>query len=330
MSKDADARIDETVDFVAAHPVAAATSAEDHALIVKCLKDWKRLTSEATRAKLSAMLSQNDSPNRAGKADARATLRASTLLKCAIATPEPGWAAVATSDKATPAAESASMYSAALGVARDYIHSTPEFVNRMLGELREDPLKFLAAHKLTINGGNKAGNPVLYKIAMKNGAYSFDCYGANKGRVSVAAVNVIATAYKDVKANLGALTPVDSASGPNCDLLLTTQFTGCTFAFMKSADGSNLLAAHIDPGKGGGVQGRDVSLAVRQGGGFGGGGNGGQFKAYGRVPNQSGLFGYPESAAQMTIVGVKAAGTWRLYAQITALDGGLTALRIDA
>jgi hypothetical protein len=330
MFKGADERIDETVAFVAAHPVAAATSADDHALIVKCLKDWKRLTSEATRAKLSALLSQNASPNRAGEADTRATLRASTLLKCAIATPEPGWAAVATSDKATPAAQSASMYSAALGFARDYIHSTPESVNRMLAELRGDPLKFLAVHKLTINGGNKAGNPVLYKIAMKNGAYSFDCYGANNGRVSVSAVNVMATSWKDVKGNLGALTPVDSASGPNCDLLLTTQFTGCTFAFMKSADGSNLLAAHIDPGKGSGVQGRDVSLAVRQAGGFGGGGNGGQFEAYGRVPTGSGTFGYPESAAQMTIVGVKAGGQWRLYAQITALEGALTALRIDA
>ncbi len=330
MSKDALARIDETGAFIAAHPVAAATSVEDHALIVKCLKDWRRLTSKATASTLSALLSQNDSPNRAGQADTRATLRAATLLKCAIATPESGWTAVAASDKATPAAESNSMYAAALGVARDYIYSTPEFVNRMLGDLRGNPREFLSAHKLTINGGNKAGNPVLYKIAMKSGAYSFDCYGANNGRVSVAAVNVKATAYKDVKANLGAVTPVDSASGPNCDLLLTTQFTGCTFAFMKSADGSNLLAAHIDPGKGSGVQGRDVSLAMRQGGGFGAAGNGGQFKAYGRVPTESDEFGYPESAAQMTIVGVKVAGAWRLYAQITALDGGLTALRIDA
>jgi hypothetical protein len=318
MSKDGLARIDETVAFVAAHAVAGATSAGDDALIVKGLKDWRRLTSMATASKLSAMLSQNDSPNRAGQADTRAMLRASTLLMCAIATPEPGWAAVATSDKATPAAESANMYSAALGVARDYIYSTPEFVNRMLGELKGDPLKFLSGHKLTINGGNKAGNPLLYKIAMKN--------GANNGRVSVAAVNVKATAYKDVEANLGALTSVDSASGPNCDLLLATQLTGRTFAFMKSADGSNLLAAHIDPGKGGGVQGRDVSLAVRQGDGFGGGGNGDRFKAYGRVPNES---GYPESTAQMTIVGGKAAGAWRLYAQIKALDVGLTVLRND-
>jgi hypothetical protein len=330
MSKNADTRIDETVEYVAANPVAAATSAEDHALIVKCLRDWKRLTSVATRAKLSALLSQNDSPNRAGQADARAALRASTLLKCAIAMPETGWAAVATSDKATPAAQSTKLYSDTLGVARDYIYSTPEFVERMLAELKGDPLKFLAAHKLTINGGSKAGNPVHYTIAMKSGAYSFDCYGVNKGRKSVAAVNVMATAYKDVKASLATLTPVDSASGPNCDLMLTTQFTGCTFAFMKSADGTNLLAAHIDPGKGSGVQGRDVSLAMRQGGGFGGGGNGGQFKAYGRVPTESGEFGYPESAAQMTIVGVKAAGTWRLYAQITAIDGKLTSLRIDA
>jgi hypothetical protein len=330
MSKDADARIEETVAFVSAHPVPAATSADDHDLIVKSLRDWKRLTSEATRAKLSALLSQNDSPNRARQADTRATLRAATLLKCAIATPESGWAGVAVSDRATPAAGAASLYAAALGVARDYVHSTPEFINRMLGELKGHPRRFLSGHKLTINGGNRAGNPLLYKIAMKDGAYSFDCYGANNGRVSVSAVNVRATAYTDVRANLGALTPVDSASGPNCDLLLTTQFTGCTFAFMKSADGSNLLAAHIDPGRGSGVQGRDVSRAVRQGGGFGGGGNGGEFQAYGRVPSESQEWGYPESAAQMTIVGVKKAGEWRLYAQITALDGGLTALRIDA
>lgn len=329
MSKDPDTRINEAIDFVEAHPVADATSIADHVLIVAWLKNWKRLTSPATRLRLSELLSQSGAANRAGDAPGRAYLRATTLTKCAIALPESGWANEAVSDKAAPAGGGAGLYAAALRLARDYIHSTPDYINRMLGELKANPVQFLGEHKLVINGGNKAGNPVQYKVAMKDGAYSFDCYGVNKGRVTVAAVNVMATKYSVVSANPGALTAVDSTSGPNCDLFLTTQFTGCTFAFMKSANGSSLIAAHIDPGLGTGVAGTAVSKAMRDNGGFAGGGNGGDFKAYGRVANNSGLFGYPESAAQMTIIGVKAAGQWRLYAQITGLDGSLTASRID-
>jgi hypothetical protein len=163
---------------------------------------------------------------------------------------------------------------------------------------------------------------------MKDGPCSFDCCGANRGRVTVKAVNVMATKYAAMSANPGVLPAVASAVDATCDLLLTTQSTGCTFAFSRSPDGSNMLAAHIDPGLGTGVSGTAMSQSIRGGGGLAGAGNGGAFQAYGRVPNKSGLFGYPESAAQMTIVGVRDAGDWNLYSQITALDGGLTANRI--
>jgi len=204
MSKDAIARIKETIDFVEAHPVADATSAADHALIVQWLKNWQRLSSPATVAKLSEMLSQNSAPNRATDAAARAYLRATTLTKCAIALPESGWANEAASDKAAPAGGGAGLYVGALRLARDHIHSAPDYINRMLGELKTHPVQFLGEHKLVINGGNKAGNPVQYKVAMKDGAYSFDCYGVNRGRVTVAAINVMATKYATVSANPGA------------------------------------------------------------------------------------------------------------------------------
>lgn len=328
MSKDTELRITETITFVEQHPVADATSAADHTLIVTWLRTWKQVTSTATKARLSALMSQEDAHHRAGSAGGRAYIRASTLVKCAIALPESGWADAARGDKFTPAGQGDGIYTGALRAARDHIRSTPFHVNRMLADLRGDPLTFLGHTKLVINGGNKAGNPVSYKVAMKDGAYSFDCYGANQGRVTVKAVNVMATKYAAVSANLGALPAVDSAVDASCDLLLTTQFTGCTFCFARSPDGSNMLAAHIDPGLGTGVSGTAMSQSIRGGGGLAGAGNGGAFQAYGRVPNGSGLFGYPESAAQMTIVGVRDAGDWNLYSQITALDGGLTANRI--
>ena len=328
MSKDTELRITETITFVEQHPVADATSAADHTLIVTWLRTWKQVTSTATKARLSALMSQEDAHHRAGSADGRAYIRASTLVKCAIALPESGWADAARSDKFTPAGQGDGIYTGALRAARDHIRSTPFHVNRMLADLRGDPLTFLGRTKLVINGGNKAGNPVSYKVAMKDGAYSFDCYGANKGRVTVKAVNVMTTKYAVVSADLGALPTVDTAVDASCDLLLTTQFTGCTFCFARSPDGSNMLAAHIDPGLGTGVSGTAMSQSIRGGGGLAGAGNGGAFQAYGRVPNKSGLFGYPVSAAQMTIVGVRDAGDWNLYSQITALDGGLKANRI--
>jgi len=103
MTRDSDLRITQTITFVEQHPVADATSAEDHALIVTWLRTWEQVTSTATKGRLSALMSQEDAHHRAGSADGRAWIRATTLVKCAIALPDSQWAEAARGDKFTPA-----------------------------------------------------------------------------------------------------------------------------------------------------------------------------------------------------------------------------------
>jgi hypothetical protein len=93
---------------------------------------------------------------------------------------------------------------------------------------------------------------------------------------------------------------------------------------MVSADGASLVAAHIDPGGGIGRTtthtGQSVSQALRANGGFRNG-NGGTFRAYGRVNDENRDFGYPMSADQMIIAALKVENRWRVYAQITEGTG---------
>jgi hypothetical protein len=92
-------------------------------------------------------------------------------------------------------------------------------------------------------------------------------------------------------------------------------------------NGANLAPVHIDPGKGTGITGRQISQQLRNNGGFSNG-NGGTFKAYGRVNPGAGLFGYSQAAHQTIIVAVKRGGGWRVFAQID-MGTNLTVERID-
>jgi hypothetical protein len=136
--------------------------------------------------------------------------------------------------------------------------------------------------------------------------------------------------FDTVERSLDSLTGTRSSDYDNCSVMLTTQFTGCTYCFMVSADGSSLVAAHIDPGGGIGRTsnhtGESVSKALRDNGGFRNG-NGGVFRAYGRVADAT-QFGYPTSAQQMIITALRLKNRWRVYAQI-AEQTGFTVKRID-
>lgn len=320
-------RLDDTIAFVAAHPAPAAIPAADFNLIVAWLRAWRRMTSTGAMEELSGLLSQKGAAQRGDTADIRSYYRATIMIKCVVTLARAAWAGQADMEKRMPG-NGVENYHDALNVARNYIRSQPDHVNQMLGELRADPLTLLDSTKFIVNGGNKNGNPTTYKVANVDGAWSFDCYGTNRGRVTLSAINVKATPYPSIQATPGAVTAVDSAVGPGCDLMLTTQFTGCTFCFMKSADGTNLRAAHIDPVRGSGYSGQDVSLAMRTNGGFANA-NDGPWRAYGRVADNSGLYGYPQSAEQMIIVGIKDGGEWKVYAQVTEQGGNLRAERID-
>jgi len=132
------------------------------------------------------------------------------------------------------------------------------------------------------------------------------------------AINVPAVLFETVKGSLDSLTGTDSSDFGDCSVMLTTQFTGCTYCFMMSADRSRLMAAHIDPGGGVGRtsehSGESVSKALRETGGFRNG-NFGVFRAYGRVADKS-QYGYPLTATQMIITALKGKNGWKVFAQI--------------
>lgn len=330
MVKSSSSRLTETLTFIRNSRRPTIIPDAMHDRIVELLDVWQnRGASQQTKDRLSALMSQEDATQRAGSKPDRKYVRAATLIQCAIVLPETKWGEYATIMKSTRD-EHSKLYDTALQSARDYIGSTPAEINAMLGRLRNDPVATLNSTKFVINGGNKAGNPVKFKIAMKNGAYTFDCYGTNNGRVEISAMNVVATKYKDIKDTPGAINAVQSGDAAGADILLTTQFTGCSFCFMKAPDNQSVRAAHIDPGNtAADPSGTELSETMRSDAGFANG-NGGNLKVYGRVPNGSDEFGYPESAGQMTIIGLKDGMNWKIYSQIMNLDGSLVAQRIDA
>jgi hypothetical protein len=256
--------------------------------------------------------------------------RAAALVKIALIEPESRWTAAAQSVRGyivggdTPPAAG---YKYNLDSANDAIYSSPGLATQHLTQLRTNTRAFLNEYKLIVNGGNKGQGPLEYGFYMEDRAWRLDCMMPFKGRVKVKAINVPATTYRSIQANPGQITATLSSVDNSMDLMLTTQFTGCCYCF--EANGGNLAAAHIDPeGKTTGVTGQQISQALRDNGGFQNG-IGGTFKAYGRVADGSGIYGYPQSAQQMIIVAVKRTGNWRVYAQIDKGNDTLVVNRID-
>lgn len=310
MSKDVEVRLQETIQFVRTHP--PPNFAGDFNTIVQALNTWRRTASAQTRRTLSVLMSQEKAPNRPKNQVDRTYRRATILVKCALVEPETQWAATAAQVN-NSTHTFANPYTWALEASRDKLFSSPAAARENLNLLKTHPKSFLNQHKLIVNG-RPQGQRFSYGFYMENGIYNLDCNMPFKGLITEDAINVPATPYGNVQNNLGNIQATLSSVDTNCDLMLTTQFTGCCYCFM--VNGANLAAAHIDPqGRTTGITGQHISQQIRANGDFSNG-NGGTFEAYGRIAVGSGLFGYPQTAQQMIIVAVKKAGTWRVYAQI--------------
>jgi hypothetical protein len=197
-----------------------------------------------------------------------------------------------------------------------------------LALLRTHTKRFLNKYKIRISGGNKPEGKLQYAFYMKKGLYTLDPYASpsNAGYLHFDAINVPATPFIQVQNSPGNIQATLSSANSTLDLMLTTQFTGCCYCFMVS--GTDLAAAHIDPQEAKTkIDGQHVSKQMRDHGGFSNG-NGGTFKAYGRIADGSNLFGYPKAAQQMIVVAVKRSGSWRVYAQID-LGAHMDGKRID-
>jgi len=169
-----------------------------------------------------------------------------------------------------------------------------------------------------------------YSFFMRDGGYKLVPYAQNPPvQVKLHGINMPATPFSTVKDNLKGLPGVHTADyndrpfGSN--LLLTTQFSGCSYCFSVSVDRRSLITAHIDPEKGKGVDGADIGKRLGAEGGFANG-NGGTFRAYGRTTDRS-KFGYGDGS--MVIVAVRRDGTWEIWAQLTEVSGNVIVERID-
>lgn len=316
MSKNDQTRLTQTVTFIRTQ---RSDFEFDQGVIADALDQWKS-SNGAAALTLSGKMSQNGATNRPKRKTLRAYKRAMIMLKCAIGLPttQGQWDGAVTEVNNMLDRNLAAMYAAELRTANDLLGSSAGRVNPLIDELRANPLRFLSNNKITISG-KPTSNVFSYGFYMRDGKYKIDPWDWVDSHQKIRAINVPATLYATVKDSLGAIPGTSSRDMDDAALMFTTQFTGCTFCF--SVNGASLVAAHIDPGGGIGREsefdGVTISKALREGGGFSNG-NGGDFKAYGRI--KDGDYGYPETADQMTIVGVRSVNEWEVFSQILKDD----------
>jgi hypothetical protein len=327
MAKDWNRRLSDTVTVV--KTTAPAGFAGDRHLVITALEKWLLDTPVDRKKRVSELMSQEGAPSRPSQGTNRALRRASILLQCALISPDPAqWPEKQSLVNSTKADFTAAMYKQTLSDAYDSVCSG-ELGWANLGYFLTSPKEFLEKYKVIVSGRNDSA-AYEYGFAMENGTYKISAGNPHQKTTKLYAINVPAVLFNTVEHSLDAITGTRSADHTECSVMLTTQFTGCTYCFMLSPDGTSLVAAHIDPGGGMGRNsnhtGQSISKALREGGGFRNG-NGGVFRAYGRV-SDPGQFGYPATASQMIITAVKRDGRWQIFAQI-AEDNGFRVQRIE-
>jgi hypothetical protein len=289
--------------------------------VTTALDDWNQNAPTDQRKQLSELMSQEKATNRPASKPDRAYRRAAILLKCAIIDPNQAtWAGESSAtnrDKTSPA----DLYKLTFPTAYDAVCSGSK-AGPNLAFLLASPREFLEKYKISVTGRPTSG-PFEYGFAMDGGTYKITAGNPGQTPTKFRAINVPAVLFEKVERSLDSLTGTRSSDYDDCSVMLTTQFTGCTYCFMVSADRSSLVAAHIDPGGGVGRTsthtGETVSKALRENGGFRNG-NGGVFRAYGRVSDKS-LYGYPLTATQMIITALKGKNGWKVFAQIAEANG---------
>jgi len=285
--------------------------APQHALVMQALDAWRFASSGRTRETLVDLMPTSKQTK---SADMRRLQSACVLMKCALVKRETEWDGEAYIQRGA-VDDLDNWYKMQMEDCYDAVSSYTDIARAKMAALKLHPLAFLRENRVLINGRSTAGL-FTYGFYMERGIYKLDCVIPAFGRYQVKALNVPAALYATVKDTPGAIVGTKSSDHPEADMMLTTQFTGCCFCF--SINGTEITAAHIDPGGGMGrvspYVGQDVTNALGKGAGGFSNGNGGTFKAYGRVGDEGG-YGYSQGAKQMTIVALKRKGTWKVYSQ---------------
>ncbi len=323
-------RLTETINFIETSPT-PLNFRGDKAVVVQDLRTWNTQTPLLTRQTISNLMSQDGTTHRPGDPTQRKYRRASLLLRCVYLEPQIRWATARTQVNSRTGAQARGEYELYLENSRDEVYNKPANAMLEIQNLTLQPKRLLQRWALEVNGTGNSGIET-YRVRFDGGKLKLDCNGILPNTFSFDAVNVPATPYIQVKDALDDLDPTTSR-GTNCDVMLTTQFTGCTYCFQKRK--GELLAAHIDPNatgkgtrleekKGKGHTGEQISAELRDQGEFSVK-SGEPFHAYGR--NLAG-YGYG-LVSRVIIVAVKKDDAWRVYAQLQHPDGSFTVERID-
>ena len=338
-SKDAQLRIDQTIDFIAGQITDAA---ERQTVKTYLTTKIQQMAGPGGSVKgISDPMSMNDLSSR-GTEDERKKRRALILIEIVG-----GMIAGATA-KAMSAGELATKFPQAIETLRyvvDQNVGTGQVMRGVFDSLLAAPATFLRRHLLLVFGSETDGAMKQYFVYEKpntpNVPIKFAFYSAKMNKhfaksPQMDVANVPGVVWSDVPnrtkvGNAGSFAGIEGTELVDAPIMLTTQFSGCSFCWKTHL--ARTFAAHIMPGaehiKGSDLPGGGEELARQlaglraprvTGGDFAAPAPaGGQLRVYGRGysngVNHPG--GYSGEGVTMTLIGVRAPadGSWSFYSQ---------------
>lgn len=340
--KDAQKRIDSTIDAIVDDPqVPLGEKANVRKFLVA--KAGEQTQTTVARDNFSAKMSMKDATAAGDKTD-RMRRRECFLMRSVLSA---GGADI----KTVGATELSSTFGDLvfrLRVAADQAYSGQGILrNIFMNRLKSRPLDFVTNFRLTVKGssardGSQGDRNVLqYHFCYDSGTdtYLIQPDAIGKGSHGFSAVSVTAVGWSKVpnrgtNKTAGSFADIAGIELDGADVMVTTQFTGCSMCFKKQ--GGKLLAAHIAPTTpdgplgGGGLADQllgNVPTVTK--GDFANGRGGGTFYVYGMT--KSNLPGHPNGYSnistikQMCIFGIEGDDGWKFFAQEQSTTGTITA-----
>jgi hypothetical protein len=211
------------------------------------------------------------------------------------------------------------------------------------------PKAFMRRNRLTVSGSptiatNQGGKNVQtfhFGFDALGDKYSISPTSPGAGSYPFSAVSIPAIHWSDaagrgVDPTSGSFANIKGILLDGANIMVTTQFTGCSCCFKGAANG--VYATHLSPKEKGKPNLTDVTLAGQllgrdpnvTGGDFANGGGGGPFFVYGRgasnVAGQPG--GYSQDLWMMYVLGFRRTAGWKLYSQHVGPAGVAAVVRI--
>ncbi len=334
MSKDAQKRIDDTINFLVGK-VAAAEQQFVRNFLTTRITQFAGPTGVIKG--ISDTMSMNDLAVR-GSEDERKIRRGLIMIELV------GGMVVGAAAKTLTTGQLGLKFPLALDTLRwvaDQNVGTGQAIGAALDDLRNNTLRFLQTYPLSVFGSQTDGSMNQYfvyeKPSQPDTPSKFAFYSAVMNKhfpksPAVPVANVPGVVWRDVPnrgttSTSGSFAAIQGTDLGTETIMLTTQFSGCSFCYKSHAGAT--FAAHIMPGsesiKGSDIAGGGKELARQLAGQVATvvAGNfaapaaaGGQFYVFGRdysnIPGKTN--GY-SGATAMTLIGIKRAHVWEFYSQ---------------